>query len=105
MTRWRVAAWCIELCCCLLAACGTPGEFGVSVNYDMNPTPPVVSVNQSTWFSFGYAWMSVSTTGAATVSVTGYHLTIRGGLSRILRRYCVARPKVLYPELNRRESG
>ncbi len=74
MTGWRTAAWCIGLCCCLLSGCGTPGEFGVSVNYDMNPKPPVVSVtvDQVTWFSFGYAWMSVSTTGAATVSVTVY---------------------------------
>ena len=74
LTPWRTAAWCIGLCCCLLSGCGTPGEFGVSVNYDMNPTPPVVSatVDLVTWFSFGYAWMSVSTTGAATVSVTVY---------------------------------
>ncbi|MDE0221008.1 MAG: hypothetical protein OXJ90_17200 [Spirochaetaceae bacterium] len=73
MTRWHTAC-CIGLCCCLLAGCGTPGEFRVSVNYDMNPTPPAVSVtvDQFTWFSFGHASMSVSTTGAATASVTVY---------------------------------
>ena len=71
MTCWRVMFACFLL---VLAGCGTPGELGVTVHYDMDPTPPVVSatVDQFTWFSFGYAWMSVSTTGAATVSVTVY---------------------------------
>ena len=67
-------ACCLLVLACLLAGCGTPGEFGVRVDYDMDPTPPVVTatVDQFTWFDFGYAWMSVSTTGAATVSVTVY---------------------------------
>lgn len=72
MSWWRVMmAGCLMLAC-LLAGCATPGELGVTVHYDMNPTPPAVSVtvNQSTWLPFGRTSMSVSTTGAATVSVT-----------------------------------
>ena len=71
MTCWRVMLAC---CLLVLAGCGTPGELGVTVHYDMNPTPPAVTVtvDQSTRFSFGRTSMSVSTTGAATVSMTVY---------------------------------
>ena len=74
MRTAAAAVVAVLACCCLLAGCGTPGEFGVSVTYDMDPTPPTVAatVHQFTWFDFGSARLSVSTTGAATVSVTVY---------------------------------
>ncbi len=58
----------------LLGCAHAPGRFDVSVTYDMRQEPPAVSasVDWRTWFRFGYVVASLSTTGAASTSVTVY---------------------------------